>query len=191
MSETNGRPYKSRITIALVIAGILALSCAVGCSSMSSGSSVAKKNSEISLSVPSDIVSYVSSIPEISVSTEPSYITFESSSETTRTITLDEFVEIVQEQIDDALNDGEHLFSLIVKSDENGMVYEYTSNTAYSESQLDAVTQEVDSHLEKNSSLYKQALTELRTATGENYNITVIYNNRDGSLIREKFFSQP
>ena len=95
------------LTIALVSTAVLILSSAVGCSALSSIPGSSKKTSEVSINVPSDIVSYVSSIPEISLA-EPSIIitsrneSESSVAETVQTITLEEFVELVQEQIDEA-----------------------------------------------------------------------------------------
>ncbi len=181
------------LTIALVSTVVLILSSAVGCSALSSIPGSSKKTSEVSINVPSDIVSYVSSIPEISLA-EPSIIitsrneSESSVAETVQTITLEEFVELVQEQIDEA-SISDSPFTLEIDYDENGLVYDYTTKDYYSGTNLEYLTQEINKLIERNSSLYSSALKELRSATGINYNITVIYHNSDDSIISEKFFS--
>ena len=95
---------------------------------------------------------------------------------------------MVQEQIDEA-SISDSPFTLEIDYDENGLVYDYTTKDYYSGTNLEYLTQEINKLIERNSSLYSSALKELRSATGINYNITVIYHNSDDSIISEKFFS--
>jgi len=103
-------------------------------------------------------------------------------------LTVDEYIVMLKKDIESKGGMSDDYTIGKVYTDDKGIVYDYTLRKQNAGQDLESVTQAVEQLFGENDAMYKEALNELQTSTGQKLQVKVVYHNADGSVIMDKIY---